>query len=62
MDQLKFPFPMFLVFWHMVLATVLTQIMARTTKMLPGVHEVSEIILYNIYLDGYIYILHIFCA
>ena len=53
---------MFLVFWHMVLATVLTQIMARTTKMLPGVHEVSEIILYNIYLDGYIYILHIFCA
>ena len=48
---------MFLVFWHMVLATVLTQIMARTTKMLPGVHEVSEIILYNVYLD----VIFIFC-
>jgi len=39
LDQLKFPFPMFLVFWHMVLATVLTQIMSRTTNMLPGVKE-----------------------
>ncbi|KAJ1422745.1 triose-phosphate transporter family-domain-containing protein [Ochromonadaceae sp. CCMP2298] len=36
LDQLKFPFPMFLVFWHMLLATILTQIMSRTTNMLPG--------------------------
>jgi len=39
LDQLKFPFPMFLVFWHMTLATVLTQILSRTTNMLPGVKE-----------------------
>lgn len=52
---------MFLVFWHMVLATVLTQIMARTTKMLPGVHEVSEIILYNVYLDVILYFTYILC-
>jgi hypothetical protein len=42
LDQLKFPFPMFLVFWHMVLATILTQIMSRTTNMLPGVKEVKS--------------------
>jgi hypothetical protein len=40
LDQLKFPFPMFLVFWHMLVATILTQIMSRTTNMLPGVKEV----------------------
>ena len=40
LDQLKFPFPMFLCTWHMVFATVCTQIMARTTNMLPGVKEV----------------------
>jgi drug/metabolite transporter (DMT)-like permease len=36
---MKFPFPMFLTTWHMCLATVLTQIMSRTTNMLPGVRE-----------------------
>lgn len=30
---------MFLTTWHMCLATVLTQIMSRTTNMLPGVKE-----------------------
>jgi len=39
LDQLKFPFPMFLTTWHMVLATFLTQVMSRTTNMLPGVRE-----------------------
>ena len=39
LDQLKFPFPMFLCTWHMCLATVLTRIMAKTTDMLPGVKE-----------------------
>lgn len=39
LDQFKFPFPMFLTTWHMTLATVLTQIMAKTTNMLPGVKE-----------------------
>ena len=43
LDQMKFPFPMFLTTWHMTLATILTQIMARTTNMLPAVHEVSNI-------------------
>ena len=41
LDQMKFPFPMFLTTWHMLLATVLTQIMAKTTNMLPGVSEVK---------------------
>mmetsp|Transcript_15860 Transcript_15860/g.26677 ORF Transcript_15860/g.26677 Transcript_15860/m.26677 type:complete len:320 (-) Transcript_15860:502-1461(-) len=39
LDQLKFPFPMFLVTWHMFLSTILTQLMSRTTNMLPGVKE-----------------------
>lgn len=39
LDQLKFPYPMFLTTWHMFLATILTQIMSRTTNMLPGVKE-----------------------
>lgn len=40
LDQMKFPFPMFLTTWHMIFATFLTQIMSRTTNMLPGVKEV----------------------
>lgn len=39
LDQLKFPYPMFLTTWHMCFATLLTQIMSRTTNMLPGVRE-----------------------
>lgn len=44
LDQMKFPFPMFLTTWHMSLATVLTQIMAQTTNMLPAVHEVRALV------------------
>jgi hypothetical protein len=40
LDTMHFPFPMFLTSWHMFLATVMTQIMSRTTNMLPGVTEV----------------------
>ena len=36
---MDFPFPMFLTAWHMLFATIITQIMARTTNMLPGVKE-----------------------
>ena len=39
LDQMKFPFPMFLTTWHMVFATCCTQLMSRTTNMLPGVRE-----------------------
>ena len=39
LDQMKFPYPMFLTTWHMVFATCFTQIMSRTTNMLPGVRE-----------------------
>lgn len=39
LDRLKFPFPMFLCTWHMVLATVMTRVMSKTTNMLPGVAE-----------------------
>jgi Triose-phosphate Transporter family len=39
LDQMEFPFPMFLTTWHMFFSTVLTQIMARTSNWLPGVKE-----------------------
>jgi len=39
LSQMHFEFPMFLTTWHMTLATILTQIMARTTNMLPSVGE-----------------------
>jgi drug/metabolite transporter (DMT)-like permease len=39
LDQLQFPYPMFLCCWHMVLATVITRVMSRFTNMLPGVRE-----------------------
>lgn len=51
LDQLKFPFPMFLTTWHMFFAVVMTQILAKTTDMLPGVKEKKvdkDIFLYNI--------------
>ena len=44
-DTLNFPYPMFLTTWHMCLATFLTQVMSRTTNMLPSVSEVREIII-----------------
>lgn len=34
-----FGYPFFLTAWHMFLSTVITQIMSRTTNMLPGVKE-----------------------
>mmetsp|Transcript_15501 Transcript_15501/g.14033 ORF Transcript_15501/g.14033 Transcript_15501/m.14033 type:complete len:320 (+) Transcript_15501:51-1010(+) len=51
LDQMKFPYPMFLTTWHMVLATFLTQLMSKTTNMLPGVKEkkvTNETIIYQI--------------
>ena len=39
LDQMEFPFPMVLTTWHMFFATVMTQIMARTSNWLPGVKE-----------------------
>ena len=39
LDQMQFPYPMFLTTWHMFFSTVMTQIMAKTTNMLPGVRE-----------------------
>ena len=39
LDQLKFPYPMFLTTWHMFFATIMTQVLSRTTNMLPGVKE-----------------------
>ena len=48
LSSLDFPFPMFLTTWHMSLAAVLTQIMSRTTNMLPGVLEVNAYFLYNV--------------
>ena len=42
LSQMNFEYPMTLTAWHMALATILTQIMARTTNMLPGVAEVTK--------------------
>ena len=39
LDQLQFPFPMFLCCWHMILATAITRILSTTSSMLPGVKE-----------------------
>lgn len=39
LDQMKFPYPMFLTTYHMIFATFLTQFMSRFTSMLPGVKE-----------------------
>ena len=38
-----FQFPFFLTGWHMFFGMVLTQLLSRTTKLLPGVKEVSTI-------------------
>jgi len=35
-----FPYPMFLTTMHMTFATVMTQVLSRTTDLLPGVKEV----------------------
>lgn len=47
LDNMDFPYPMFLTTWHMFLSMILTQIMSKTTKMLPGVAEV--ILLFLVY-------------
>ena len=39
LDTFNFGFPIFLTAWHMVFSTILTQIMSRTTSMLPAVTE-----------------------
>jgi len=39
LSQFDFPYPMFLTTWHMLLATVITQILSKYTDMLPGVKE-----------------------
>lgn len=39
LDQLQFPYPMFLCSWHMILATIITRLMVRYTNMLPGARE-----------------------
>lgn len=41
MSSFNFPFPMFLTLWHMSLATIMTQILSRTTSLLPSVAEVK---------------------
>lgn len=44
---MNFPFPMFLTSWHMLVSTVLTQILSKTTDMLPGVkagHVTNKVI------------------
>lgn len=40
-DSLNFPFPIFLTTWHLVFATIGTRVLARTTRLLDGLHNVS---------------------
>ncbi len=40
LSSYDFPYPIFLTTWHMILSTVLTQVLSRTTNLLPGVKEV----------------------
>lgn len=42
-----FPFPMFLTTMHMTFATVMTQVLSRTTDLLPGVKEVQQSAIYS---------------
>jgi hypothetical protein len=37
---LNFPFPMFLTSWHMLVATIMTQLLSKTTSKLEGVAKV----------------------
>lgn len=39
----SFGFPFFLTGWHMLFGMVLTQILSRTTGLLPGVKEVRQV-------------------
>lgn len=39
LSSMNFPYPMFLVTWHMGFATVMTQLLSRYTDMLPGVKQ-----------------------
>lgn len=40
LSSYDFPYPIFLTTWHMILSTILTQVLSRTTNLLPGVKEV----------------------
>lgn len=42
LSSFEFPYPIFLTTWHMVVSTVLTQILGKTTDLLPGVREVGR--------------------
>jgi hypothetical protein len=41
-NYLNFPFPMFLTSWHMLVATLMTQLLSRTTNRLEGVAKVRH--------------------
>ncbi|KAK0612722.1 putative sugar phosphate/phosphate translocator [Lasiodiplodia hormozganensis] len=41
LHSLKFPFPLFLTTWHMVFASIMTQILAHATRILDSRHKVS---------------------
>ncbi len=44
LSKMNFGFPMFLTSWHMFVACILTQILSRTTNMLPALKEVSHVL------------------
>lgn len=65
LSQFDFPYPMFLTFWHMLFATICTQILSRTTNMLPGVdaQKVDTQILISKFLPiSFLFSISLICA
>lgn len=65
LDTLGFRFPIFLTAWHMVFATVMTQILARTTSLLDGrktVKMTGKVYLRAILPIGFFFSLSLICG
>lgn len=65
LSQYDFPYPMFLTFWHMLFGTICTQILARTTDMLPGVkaQKVDRgILIKKFFPIAFLYSISLICA
>ncbi|KAK4946376.1 hypothetical protein LTR10_014574 [Elasticomyces elasticus] len=65
LDTLGFRFPITLTAWHMIFATCMTQVLARTTTLLDGRHSVkmtSAVYLRAIFPIGFFFSLSLICG
>lgn len=63
--SLEFPFPIFLTTWHLIFATIATQVLARTSTLLDGRHTVKmtgRIYLRAIVPIGFFFSLSLICG